>query len=118
MLGAERKLIAQQGETYTVRNASGGDGGRDLPSYSDDGTLVGVIRRSRGAPQPVPDSAGEDVTPDFEIRAVPDSSVTITPAGTADSYPTKLVGPGGRGYRVLDEVTEDGGVTVLPVVRD
>jgi hypothetical protein len=117
MTGASRRLIKQLGESYTVRNATGGSGGRGTPGYSDDGTLVAVMER-RGLPRTVTDSAGEDIEADLELRAVPDDDITIQPAGTADGYPTKLVSPDGRTYRVVDDVPDDGGVTVLSVVRD
>jgi hypothetical protein len=116
-MGAPHRLIQSVGETYTVRNASGGAGGRDRPNYSDDGTLVGVIER-RGLSRTLADSAGEEIDADLELRAVPDDGVSITPAGQTDSYPTKLVGPNDTTYRVLDSHVEDGGVTVLTVVLD
>jgi hypothetical protein len=117
MPGATRRLIQQAGTDYTVRNATGGGGGRDIPSYQDDGTLRATIER-RGLPRTVTDSAGEEVEADLELRAVPDDDVTIQAAGTADGYPTLLVHPDGQTYRVVDHHTEDGGVTVLTVVRD
>lgn len=117
MAGAIRRLITQQGREYTVRNATGGGGGRDTPSYDDDGTLRAVVER-RGIPKTFTNSAGEDVEADLELRAVPDDGVTIQPAGAADGYPTKLIHPDGRVYRVVDDHPEDGGVTVLTVVRE
>jgi hypothetical protein len=115
--GAVRRLITQQGAEYTVRNASGGGGGRDTPDYSDDGTLRAVLER-RGLPRTVTDSAGEDIETDLELRAVPDDGVAIQSAGVADGYPTKLVHPDGPVYRVVDDHPEDGGVRILTVVRE
>jgi len=117
MHGPALRLIQTHGREYTVRNATGGSGGRDTPDYADDGTLVGVLEQRR-MPQTATDSAGEDVEADLEIRAVPDDGVTIQPAGTADGYPTELLHPDGPTYRVLDEFPEDSGVTVLTVVTD
>ncbi|WP_459191825.1 hypothetical protein [Halosimplex sp. J119] len=115
MHGPAQRLIQKQGTEYTVQNASGG-GGRDVPSYSDDGTIVGVLEQ-RGMPRTVQDSSGTDVEADVEIRAIPDG-VTLREAGSADGYPTKLVHPQGQTYRVLATFPEDSGVTVLTVVRD
>ena len=117
MLGPLERHIQQRGSTYTVRNASGGTGGRDTPDYADDGELVGVLEQRR-TPRRFTDSAGEDVESTLEIRAVPDETVTIDPVGTADGYPTILRHPNGIDYRVLDEHPEDSGVTVLSVVTD
>jgi hypothetical protein len=111
-------MIAKQGAEYTVQNATG-DGGRDTPDYSDDGSIVGVLSQgSAGMPRTVTDSSGTDVESDLEIRSLPDDSVTIREAGSADGYPTKLVHPQGQIYRVLATTLEDSGVTVLTVVRD
>jgi hypothetical protein len=115
MHGPAQRLIATMGRDYTVRNATGGGGGLDTPSYSDDGTLTAVLER-RGMPRQVTDSNGEAVDADLELRAVPDGAVTIQPAGVADGYPTTLVHPDGPVYRVLDKQFEDGGVHVLTVV--
>lgn len=117
MHGPIQRQIQQRGRTYTVRNATGGSGGRDTPDYSDDGSLQGVLER-RGMPRTTTDSNGEDVEADLEVRAVVDSGTTIQPAGTANGYPTKLVHPDGPTYRVLDNQPEDSGVTVLTVVTD
>lgn len=120
-------MIKSRGREYTVRNASGG-GGRDTPSYSDDGSLIGVVER-RGMPRTVRDSSGADVESDLEIRAIPDG-VTLREAGSASGYPTKLFAEPlygdsygelyahGPAYRLLEKHTEDAGVTVLTVVRD
>jgi hypothetical protein len=116
MNGPAHRLIRSQGVKYTVRNAPGG-GGRDTPDYNDDGTVVGVLEQ-RGMPRTATDSSGADVEADLEIRAVPEDSVTIREAGSADGYPTKLVHPQGQTYRVLARFPEDSGVTVLTVVRD
>lgn len=123
MNGPAERLIERMGKTYTIRNASGGAGGRDTPSYSDDGTLVGVLEQ-RGMPRTVTDSGGGDVEADLEIRAVIPSGTTIQPAGTADGYPTLLVHPSapdpgtGPTYRVVDHFPEDSGVDVLTVVTN
>jgi hypothetical protein len=116
MKGPANRLIRSQGVEYTVRNADGG-GGRDTPDYSDDGTVVGVLEQ-RGMPRTATDSSGTDVESDLEIRVIPDDSVLIREAGSADGYPTKLVHPQGQIYRVLATTPEDSGVTVLMVVRD
>lgn len=116
MHGPIVRMIKKQGVEYTVRNADGG-GGRDTPDYSDAGTVVGVLEQ-RGMPRTVTDSSGTDVESDLEIRGIPDDSVTIREAGSADGYPTKLVHPQGQTYRVLATLPEDSGVTVLTVVRD
>ena len=115
MHGAIHRMIQSQGREYTIRNASGG-GGRDTPSYSDDGTLVAVLER-RGLPRTVTDSDGTEVKADIEIRTVPGDAVTIRQAGSADGYPTKLAGPTAT-YRVLHKHVEDSDVTVLTVVED
>jgi hypothetical protein len=81
-----------------------------VPQYADDGTLIGVIER-RGRPQTAIDSGGEEVETDLELRAVPDGAA-IREAGSADGYPTRLVHPDGRTFRVLDAHEEDGGVTI------
>jgi len=116
MHGPIQRMIAKQGAEYTVQNATGG-GGRDTPDYSDDGTVVGVLEQ-RGMPRTVTDSSGTDIESDLEIRSLPDDSVTIREAGSADGYPTNLVHPQGQTYRVLASFPEDSGVTVLTVVRD
>lgn len=133
MHGAVQRMIKSQGREYTIRNASGG-GGRDTPSYSDDGTLRGVLEQ-RDRPTTVKDSSGEEIVSDLQIRAV-DVDATIRAAGHSDGYPTKLVvkvlqphygsgayaggsySYGERVYRVLDEHVEDAGVQVLTVVKD
>lgn len=116
MQGPAQRLIKKQGKDYTIRNATGG-GDRDLPSYSDDGTLTAVLER-RGRPRTVTDSAGTELEADLEIRAIVGSSTTIKTADDTDSYPTRLIHPNGTTYRVLQQHEEDGGVTVLPVVVD
>jgi hypothetical protein len=115
MQGPIQRMLEQQGVEYQLRNASGG-GGRDTPTYSDDGTLVGVLEQ-RGMPRTVADSSGEDVEADLELRTVLDGQ-TIREAGSADGYPTKLVHPQGQTFEVLASFPEDSGVTVLTVVRD
>ena len=118
MQGPVARLIQSQGHEYQLRNASGG-GGRDTPTYSDDGTLVGVLEvRSSGGSRTVTDSDGTEVETNLEIRAVPDDAATLRPAGSADGYPTKLQHPNGTEYRLLDTHLEDGGVTVLTVVTN
>ena len=116
MHGAIARLIQSQGKEYQLQNASGG-GGRDTPSYSDGGTIVGVLER-RGRPQTATDSSGTEVETDLEIRAVPDDGTQLRPAGSNDGYPTLLEHPTGAEYRLLDMHEEDGGVTVLTVVED
>lgn len=116
MQGPAARLIAILGVEYTIRNASGGAGGRDTPDYSDDGTVTGVLEQ-RGMARTSTDSAGEEVDSDLGIRAVLDGQ-TILPAGTADGYPTLLVHPNGITYRVVDHHPEDSDVDVLSVVRD
>ncbi|WP_226041569.1 hypothetical protein [Natrinema sp. DC36] len=116
MHGPIARMIQSQGKEYQLQNASGG-GGRDTPSYSDDGTIVGVLE-SRGMPQTATNSDGTDVETDLEVRAVPDDGTTLRPAGSADGYPTLLQHPTGAEYRLLDMHEEDGGVTVLTVVED
>jgi len=114
MKGAERQVIKQLGKSYTVRNASGG-GGRDVPNYSDDGSLTGVLeQRSRPMTQTL--SSGETVETDLEVRSV-DPTPSIVGQGETD-YPTKLVHPNGRTFEVVDTFDEDGGVTVITVVSD
>lgn len=116
MHGPAQRLIKKRGREYTVRNASGGGGGRDVPDYSDDGTLVGVLEQ-RGRPTTVTDSSGEEVESDLEIRAV-DVTPAIREAGSAAGPPTKLAHPDGQTFEVLAKHPEDSGVTVLTVVRD
>lgn len=117
MHGPVQRLIQSQGAEYTVRNASGG-GGRDTPTYSDDGSLVAVIER-RGLARTVTGSDGSDVAADLELRAVVDDTTTIREAGSSSGYPTKLVSSTTSVvYRVVDSYLEDGGVTVLTVVED
>ena len=115
MQGPASRLIRSQGRTYTIQNATGGDG-RSVPDYSDDGTLVGVLEQRR-MPRVATDSAGEDVETDLELRTV-NETTAIQPAGTADEYPSLLVDPNGREYRVINTFSEDGGVTVLTLLRD
>lgn len=118
MKGASRKAINAVGRDYTIRNASGG-GGRDAPSYSDDGTLRAVIERRTLTPTIERQSAGEEVAVDLEIRAVYDAaSTTIREQGSSTGYPTKLVHPNGQTYEVVATHDEDGDVTVIAVVRD
>jgi len=115
MHGPAQRLIHQRGSDYTIRNASGG-GGRDTPSYSDDGTLTAVLER-RTRPSIVEISGGEEVESELELRAVYDSSTTtIVEAGQSD-YPSKLEHPDGQTYRVLATYPEDSGVTVITVER-
>jgi len=116
MHGPIARLIQSQGREYQLQNASGG-GVRDTPSYSDGGTIVGVLER-RGRPQTATDSSGTEVETDLEIRAVPDDGTQLRPAGSNDGYPTLLEHPTGAEYRLLDMHEEDGGVTVLTVVED
>lgn len=117
MHGPVQRLIQSQGSAYNVMNATGG-GGRDTPSYSFDVQLVGVLER-RGRPRTVTDSSGTEIGADLEIRTVPVDGTTLREAGSADGYPTKLVGGrAGKTYRVLHKHVEDGGVTVLTVVED
>lgn len=116
MHGPAQRLIKAQGTDYTIRNASGG-GGRDVPNYSDDGTLRGVLEE-RGQPTTMRDSSGEEVESALQIRAVYDSSTTtIREAGSSGGYPTRLEHPDGFTYEVLAIHPEDSGVTVLTVHR-
>lgn len=116
MHGAARRMILAQGTEYTVRNATRGSGGRDVPNYSDAGTLTGVLEQ-RGMPRTVKNSGGTEVETDLEIRSVPDSPNALHEAGEEGHYPTHLVHPDGMTYRVLAIPPEDSGVTVLTVVR-
>lgn len=113
---AVSQLIAEVGWEYDVLTASDA-GGRDIPSYSSAGTLVGVLER-RGRPRTITTSAGEEVDVDTEIRTTNENDISITPAGTADAHPAKLKHPNGTEYRVVDTHPEDGDVTVISVVRD
>ena len=113
MLGPIARHIEQRGSDYTVRNASGG-GGRDAPSYSDDGTIRAVLEQ-RDRAERTTDSSGADVESDLELRALADG-VTIREAG--DGYATKFVHPNGRTYQAVATHPEDSGVTVITVVRD
>jgi hypothetical protein len=115
MLGPIVRHIDRAGSDYQVRNASGG-GGRDAPSYSDDGTIRAVLEQ-RNSPARTTDSSGTDIESDLEIRALTEG-VTIREAGSANGYPTKLIHPNGRTYQVLASHPEDSGVTVMTVVRD
>jgi hypothetical protein len=117
MHGPAQRLIRQRGSEYTIRNASGGSGGRDTPSYSDDGTLTAVLERLRGTTT-VTNSGGTEIETDLKLRAVTGSGTTIREAGDADGYPTKLDHPDGLTYRIMERHPEDSGVTVLLVVRD
>lgn len=114
MHGSAQRLIKSRGNEHTVRNASGG-GGRDTPSYSEAGTLTGVLER-RSTPTAETLSSGEEVATDLEIRAV-DVTPEIVGAGETD-YPTKVDHPEGRTFEVVATYPEDSGVTVLTVVRD
>lgn len=114
MTGPERRLIKSQGREYTVRNASRSGSDRDVPTYSDDGTLIGVLEQ-RGLPVTRTDSAGTDIESDLEIRAV-DIGPDMVDQGASD-WPTKLVHPDGRTFDVLATTPEDSGVTVLTVMR-
>lgn len=117
MHGPIQRQIASRGSAYNVFNASGG-GGRDTPQYSFDVQITGTLER-RGRPRTVKDSDGNEIEADLEIRSVPDDTVTIREAGSADGYPTKLTGgPVSKTYRVLHKHAEDGGVTVLTVTED
>lgn len=117
MLGPIARMIRSQGVEYDIKNAGGAGGGRSTPSYSADGTLVGVLE-SRGMPQTATDSDGTEVETDLEIRAVPDDATTLIAAGSGDGYPTLLDHPSGQTYRLLDKYTEDGGISVLTVVTE
>jgi hypothetical protein len=116
MIGPQARNIRQRGKTYTIRNATDSGGDRTAPSYSDDGTLTGVLER-RGMATVETLSSGDEVETDLEIRAVVDSSTTIVEAGS-DDYPTKLDHPSGLTYRVLARYPEDSGVDVLSVERE
>ncbi|WP_324757090.1 hypothetical protein [Haloarcula montana] len=115
MTGAAYRLIKKRGKEYDIRNASGG-GGRSTPSYSPDGSIIGVLE-SRGMPKTVTLSDGSEAETRTEIRVVPDDQ-TIRPEGDADGYPTKLDHPNDTTYRVIDRYEEDGGVIVLTVIED
>lgn len=116
MYGPIARMIQSQGREYQLQNASGG-GGRNTPSYSGDGSVIGVLE-SRGMPQTATNSDGTEVETDLEIRAVPDDTTTLRPAGSADGYPTLLQHPTGAEYRLLDMHEDDAGVAVLTVVED
>jgi len=116
MKGAERRMIKSSGKEYTIRNASGTSGGRDIPNYTDDGTLWGVLGST--SPSATTDSAGTEIEADLEIRAVYDTSSTTIRGVGESGQPSKLVHPNGTVYRVLDHHDEDGGVTVLSVARE
>lgn len=115
-LGPIGQLIAEEGKEYDVLTASDAEG-RDIPSYSSAGTLMGVLER-RGRPRTVTTSAGEEVDVDTEIRTTNENDISIMPTGTRDSHPAKLKHPNGTEYRVVDTHPEDGAVTVISVVRD
>lgn len=115
MQGAIKQLIRSQGSEFDVQNATGGSG-RDVPSYSKDGTLIGVLDR-RGQPRTVTDTDGTEVEADLEIRAILDGTISINDVDEA-GYPTRLVHPSGERYRVMHTYSEDSGVSVLTVVED
>lgn len=117
MTGPERRLIKQMGKDYTVKNASGGSGGRELPSYSGSNTVTAVLER-RGMPKAETQSDGTEVETDLELRAIVPSGMTITPAGESSNAPTKLEHPNGTMYRVLATHEADSGVDVLTVMED
>lgn len=115
MKGAARRLILAQGSTYTVRNATG-EGGRNTPSYEDDGTLTGILEQRPGMPNTTRDSSGREVEASLNIRAIVDGT-TIRTADDTSGYPTRLVHPSGATYEVVDSHLEDSGVTVMMVVE-
>jgi hypothetical protein len=116
MIGPQTRNIRQRGKTYTIRNASDSNSDRTVPSYSDDGTLVGVLER-RSQPTVVTLPSGDEIETELQLRAVIDSGTTIVEAGS-DDYPTKLDHPSGLTYRVLVRHPEDSGVDVLSVERE
>lgn len=115
MRGPARRMIIAQGRQYTVRNSSGG-GGRDTPSYADDGTVHGILEQ-RGMPRTVKASDGTEIQTDLEIRVAESGDLTLRGAGDPNGYPSKLVHPSGEVYEVVAVFPEDSGVTVLTVVR-
>lgn len=117
MRGPARRLILAQGREYTVRNTpeGAGGGGRDTPTYSDDGSVIGVLEQ-RGMPRTVTDSSGSDIQTDLEIRVVESGGISFHGSGETN-YPSKLVHPSGQTYTVVASFPEDSGVTVLAVVR-
>jgi len=120
MLGPIARLIQSEGLEYGVYNATG-TGGRTTPDYGDDPevTIAGVLeRRTSAGARTVTNSDGTEVETDLEIRAAPDDSITLRPAGSADGYPTLLEHPDGHRYRLLDAYAEDSGVTALTVVTE
>jgi hypothetical protein len=116
MIGPQARNIRQRGVEYTIRNATDSSGDRTTPSYSDDGTLVGVLER-RGMATVETLSSGDEVETDLELRAVVDDSGALVEAAE-DDWPTKLEHPDGLVYRVLAKYPEDSGVTVLTLERE
>lgn len=115
MRGPARRLILAQGREYTVQNAPDGGGGRDTPTYADDGSVIGVLEQ-RGMPRSIQDSSGATIETSLEIRAVTSGGIEFRGAGETD-YPSKLVHPTDQVYDVVATFPEDSGVTVLAVVR-
>lgn len=119
MLGPLTRHIEARGSDYTVRNASRsatGNDGRNAPSYSDDGTIRGVLEQ-RDRAERVTDSSGAEVESDLQVRALA-AGVTLYEAGDSGGYPTKLIHPNGRTYQAVATHPEDSGITVITVVRD
>jgi hypothetical protein len=116
MHGPQARNIRQRGTEYDVLNASDANADRTVPSYSKTATLIGVLDR-RTQPEVVELSSGEEVETTLQLRAVPDSSVTLVESGN-DDYPTKLDHPDGLTYRLLVKYPEDSGVTVLSLERE
>lgn len=116
MMGPQARNIRQRGREYTIKNASDSNADRTVPSYSGDGTLVGVLER-RSQPTVVTLPSGDEIETELQLRAVIDSTTTIVEAGS-DDYPTKLDHPDGLSYRVLVKHPEDSGVSILSVERE
>jgi hypothetical protein len=117
MRGAERRGIKANGRAYQIRNATDANTDLELPGYSDDGELVGVLER-RNTPDVDTSSKGDEIVTDLQLRAVYDSSQTTIREATADDWPTKLVHPNGDVYRVRVTLREDRDVTVLSLERE
>lgn len=116
MKGSIDRLIRKTGVTITVRNSGRSGDARETPNYSDDGEMEAILER-RSRPQEVQTSAGETVYSELQLRALPESTITLAEPGDSDYWPTRFSHPNGRTYELVAEYTEANGVSVLNVVR-
>lgn len=117
MTGAIERLLDDQGQSYTLRNAARSGGGREVPSYSDDGTITGSLRRTGNSARVVEDSDGAEHMIEYELVVVLDGSETIREMGESEGFPTQIVGDQAT-YLVAHRYTDDSGATVLSLVEN